>query len=223
MLTARMTHCFAIASIQGEPGAGALARWGIRALLGKLRDAEYGGWLAGIPQQTPDGRKQAYLHVFVTLAALSATLADIEGADKLLAEATDIIENRFWSDEEGCLKESFNRQWQDPEAYRGGNSNMHATEMFVQLADVTGDSKWRQRALSIVTKIIHQHARSNDYLLAEHFTAQWQEWHDYNQDKPADDFRPYGVTPGHACEWARLLLHLEAALLRHHETTPTGC
>ncbi len=34
---------------------------------------------------------------------------------------------------------------------------------------------------------------------------------EYNQDNPADGFRPYGTTPGHAFEWARLLLHLEAA------------
>ena len=220
MLTARMTHCFAIASLQGEPGAGALAQWGVEALLGPLRDSEYGGWLEGRPEQTPDGRKQAYLHVFVTLAALSASLAGTEGASQLLEQATSVIDNHFWSEEEGCLQESFNRQWQEPEDYRGGNSNMHATEMFVQLADVTGDSRWRQRALSIVTKIIHQHARANHYLLAEHFTARWQEWHEYNKDKPTDDFRPYGVTPGHACEWSRLLLHLEAALLQHQETTP---
>ncbi|MBS0910766.1 AGE family epimerase/isomerase [Tatumella sp. JGM118] len=220
MLTARMTHCFSIASLQGEPGAGDLAKWGIDALRGVLRDKEFGGWLDGIPEQTPDGRKQAYLHVFVTLAALSATLANIEGAQELLDEAKDIMDNRFWSDKEGRLQESFARDWKDPEAYRGGNSNMHATEMFVQLSDVTGESKWRQRALSIVTHIIHKHAKDNHYLLAEHFDENWQEWHDYNKDKPTDDFRPYGITPGHACEWARLLLHLEAALLRNNEHTP---
>jgi mannose/cellobiose epimerase-like protein (N-acyl-D-glucosamine 2-epimerase family) len=33
---------------------------------------------------------------------------------------------------------------------------------------------------------------------------------DFNSDRPADPFRPYGVTIGHQFEWARLCLHLEA-------------
>jgi mannose/cellobiose epimerase-like protein (N-acyl-D-glucosamine 2-epimerase family) len=34
---------------------------------------------------------------------------------------------------------------------------------------------------------------------------------DYNIDQPSHPFRPYGATPGHAFEWARLLLSLRAA------------
>ena len=33
--------------------------------------------------------------------------------------------------------------------------------------------------------------------------AQWQALPDYNIDNPADPFRPFGKTPGHAFEWAR--------------------
>ena len=32
-----------------------------------------------------------------------------------------------------------------------------------------------------------------------------------NADKPGDKFKPYGATIGHGLEWARLLLHVEAA------------
>jgi mannose/cellobiose epimerase-like protein (N-acyl-D-glucosamine 2-epimerase family) len=35
---------------------------------------------------------------------------------------------------------------------------------------------------------------------------------DYNRDQPRHPFRPYGVTPGHGLEWARLLLHLNSVL-----------
>ena len=35
---------------------------------------------------------------------------------------------------------------------------------------------------------------------------------DYNIDEPAHPFRPYGATIGHWLEWARLALHLRAAL-----------
>src|SRR5205085_11987259 len=34
---------------------------------------------------------------------------------------------------------------------------------------------------------------------------------DTNDDRRADQVRPYGTTPGHSFEWARLLLDLEAA------------
>ena len=220
MLTARMTHCFALASLQGEPGAAALAEWGVASLLDVLRDEQYGGWLSGLPESDPHGRKASYLHVFVTLAACNSVLAGIPRAQILLDEAAEIMENRFWQPSEGAISESYGRDWQQPEAYRGGNSNMHCTELFLQLADVTGEAKWRHRALSIVDKVIHQHAPANGYLLAEHFDVHWQEWRDYNRDRPADDFHPFGVTPGHGSEWARLLLHLEAALSANLEPVP---
>jgi mannose/cellobiose epimerase-like protein (N-acyl-D-glucosamine 2-epimerase family) len=44
--------------------------------------------------------------------------------------------------------------------------------------------------------------------------------YEYNRDDPADGFRPYGTTPGHGFEWARLLLHLEAARVRAGMLTP---
>lgn len=220
MLTARMTHCFALAAMQGEPGAAELAQWGVDSLLGVMKDTEQGGWLSTLPANVPDERKASYLHVFVTLAGCSASLAGIARADELLSQALEVMDKHFWLANEGALCESYTRDWQDREAYRGGNSNMHCTELYLQLADLTGDPMWRQRALTIVDKVIHQHAPANNYFLAEHFDEHWQEWHDYNQDKPADSFHPYGVTPGHACEWSRLLLHLEAALLANGEPVP---
>src|SRR5207253_17503 len=48
----------------------------------------------------------------------------------------------------------------------------------------------------------------------------WQPLREYNQDKPDDGFRPYGTTPGHGFEWARLVLHLEAARHRAGLLTP---
>ena len=40
------------------------------------------------------------------------------------------------------------------------------------------------------------------------FEPDWTFSPDYNIDRPADPFRPFGVTPGHGLEWARLLLQL---------------
>ncbi|WP_416758001.1 AGE family epimerase/isomerase [Pseudomonas sp. BNK-6] len=211
MNTARMTHSFAMAHIQGLPGYAGLVDHGIAALMGPLRDAEHGGWFAVAGQADGNSTKAAYLHAFVALAASSAVVAQRPGAQALLEEAIRIIDGHFWSEEEGAMLESFNRDWREPEAYRGANSNMHATEAFLALADVTQDPRWLNRALRIVERVIHQHAAANDFMVIEHFDADWQPLRDYNRAFPADGFRPFGTTPGHGFEWARLLLHLEAS------------
>lgn len=118
------------------------------------------------------------------------------------------------------MLESFARDWSGEEAYRGANSNMHATEAFLALADVTGDTRWLGRALRIVERVIHRHAAANEFMVIEHFDRYWQPLHRYNEDNPADGFRPYGITPGHGFEWARLVLHLEAARQQAGLVTP---
>lgn len=220
MITARMTHCFALAAMRGEPGTAPLVAHGVAALKGDLRDSEHGGWYGERPRPGETQTKQAYIHAFVALAAASAWQAGDEEAKPLLDDIVDVIETRFWAEDEGRMREGFSRDWREDEAYRGGNSNMHATEAFLQLADVLDEPKWRARALSIVDRIIHAHARPNDYRVVEHFDSEWNEWRDYNQDTPKDKFRPYGATPGHAFEWSRLMLHLEGGLLRHGEAAP---
>ncbi|MCC4309705.1 AGE family epimerase/isomerase [Alcanivorax marinus] len=219
MITARMTHCFALAAMRGEPGAAELAAHGVAGLLGPLRDDRYGGWCAGPPARVEDQGKQTYLHVFVALAAMTARQADVTGAARLLPEALEALE-RFWMESEGALRGDVGRDWASPEAYRGGNANMHAVELFVQLGDVLEAPLWRRRALAISRRLIHEHARANDYLVVEHFDEHWREWRDYHRDQPRHPFRPHGLTPGHACEWSRLLLHLEAAMTQAGEAAP---
>lgn len=222
ILTARMTHCYAIASLRGLPGCAPLAAHGVQALLGALRDEQHGGWYESqLDAEQHSGRKQAYLHAFVGLAASSAVVAGIEQAGLLLELATDVLETRFWSEEEGVFLESFALDWSDLEAYRGANANMHSVESCMALADVSGDSRWRQRALRVVERIIHTEARRRDYAVAEHFDAHWTLLPDYHRDRPTDDLRPYGMTPGHFVEWSHLLLKLEAALLREHGDAPS--
>ncbi|MGC5701393.1 AGE family epimerase/isomerase [Pseudomonas sp. NFXW11] len=220
MNSARMTHSFALAHIQGLPGYAEQVDHGIAALMGPLRDAEHGGWFAVANQADGNGSKAAYLHAFVALAASSALQARRPGAQALLDEAVRIIERYFWSEEEGAMGESFNRDWSEPEAYRGANSNMHATEAFLALADATQDPRWLNRALRIVERLIHQQAAANDFMVIEHFDLAWQPLRDYNRACPADGFRPFGTTPGHGFEWARLLLHLEASRVRAGMLTP---
>lgn len=220
MNTARMTHSFAMAHALGLPGYAGLVEHGVAALAGPLHDARHGGWFATAQASDGNTGKAAYLHAFVALAASSAVVAGAPGARTLLNDAIHIIDQYFWSEEQGTMRETFAQDWTGEEAYRGANSNMHATEAFLALADVTGDSRWLDRALSIVERVIHTHAAGNHYQVIEHFDPHWQPLLGYNEDNPADCFRPYGVTPGHGFEWARLVLHLEAARQQAGLVTP---
>ncbi|HET6627199.1 MAG TPA: AGE family epimerase/isomerase [Nocardioidaceae bacterium] len=217
-VTTRMTHCFALAHLRGEPGAAELASHGVRSLTGPLRDTPYGGWHAAV---APDGRpvdstKEAYGHAFVVLAATSAVVAGIDEADDLLADALAVVERHFL-DDAGRVVDGFDRQLRYAEPYRGANSSMHMVEAFLAAGDVTGDADWHRRALHIAEHLIHGVARTFGYYLPEHYAADWVPLPDYNRDSPADQFRPYGCTPGHLLEWSRLLLDLEASL-----TEPPG-
>ncbi|UXN04465.1 AGE family epimerase/isomerase [Bartonella sp. HY406] len=219
IITARMTHAYALGSILGLPGCAPLVKHGIKALLGPLHDDKHGGWKQAEDQ--PQARKIAYLHAFVGLAASSAVVAKTEGAELLLKQAVDILEEYFWSENEGAMRESFAADWSNEENYRGANSNMHSVEMCMALADVLNSSIWRQRALRIAHRVIHTNAREHNYRVPEHFDKNWLLMRDFNKDKPYDDMRPFGMTPGHFLEWSHLLLKLEAALLLNGEEAPT--
>ncbi|CAN5295624.1 hypothetical protein BH09ACT10_BH09ACT10_13550 [soil metagenome] len=210
-INARMTYVFSLASLQGASTD--LATHGVRSLTTTFHDDAFGGWFAevdtsGIPIRSS---KDCYEHSFVVLAAASATLANIPGGRELLSEALAVHEIRFWDENAGACSESWDRTWQEPEDYRGANSNMHTVEAYLFAADATGEDVWLQRAASICSVLI-AHARANEWRLPEHYTSSWRPVMDYNVDRPADPFRPFGATPGHAFEWARLLLQVAASL-----------
>ena len=82
MNTARMTHCFSLAHLQGIPGCLGYAAHGVAALRGAMQDATYDGWFAH-PGGHDDSGKAAYLHAFVALAASSAVVAGAVDATAL--------------------------------------------------------------------------------------------------------------------------------------------
>ena len=123
-----------------------------------------------------------------------------------------MIDAHFWAEDEGACRESWDDAWREPEPYRGANANMHMVEAFLAAGDATGEPRWAARALRIAERLIDREARAHGWRVAEHFSAGWEPLPDYNADRPNDRFRPFGHTPGHALEWARLLLGLRAAL-----------
>jgi mannose/cellobiose epimerase-like protein (N-acyl-D-glucosamine 2-epimerase family) len=223
-IVARMTHVFGLAHLLGRPGADELVRHGVVALTdGPLRDAEHGGWRAS----TDDDTKTAYVHAFVVLAGSTAVAAGAAAGSALLADALEIWQTRFWDDAEGLAVEEWDRAWTACSDYRGVNANMHGVEASLAAADAVADEdtarRLRGQALRSTERVVHGWAREADWRLPEHFTAGWRPLREYNRDRPADPFRPYGVTIGHQFEWARLALHLRAALLgRNGHLGPPG-
>jgi len=210
-ITARMTHVAGLEVLRGNDAAANFLDHGIRAFDGPLRDGEFGGWFTSTG---PDGNaeKRAYDHCFVVLAAATATVTEHPRGAALLTKALECLEKRFWDDERGLLVDTWDREWQLCEPYRGANANMHGVEAMLAAADATGDDVWHQRALRVAETLVHQNARAAHWRLPEHFDDQWQVLPDYNRDDPAHAFRPYGATIGHWFEWSRLLLHLRHGL-----------
>ena len=206
-INARMTYVFSLATLLGDDRS-EVAGHGVEALDQLFHDDANGGWFA-----SPAGSvKGCYEHAFVLLAACTATAAGIDGAKSLLDEALAVHGERFWDEAAGLCVEEWSPDWQTLDPYRGANANMHTVEAYLFAADVTGDDVWRGRALRICDRLINVIARGNDWRLPEHFDADWTPLLGYNADKPDDPFRPYGATPGHGLEWARLLTQLSASL-----------
>jgi len=210
-IVARMTHVFGLASLLGRPGAAELSRHGVAALTdGPLHDHEHGGWRSS----TGDDAKAAYVHAFVVLAGSTAATAGIPGGRALLGDALDVWQARFWDDDEGLAVEEWNRTWTRLDPYRGVNANMHGVEAMLAAADAVGEpaaaERLRGQARRATERVVHGWARQGQWRLPEHFSPDWTPLPDHNRDKPADPFRPYGVTVGHQFEWARLALHVRA-------------
>ena len=119
---------------------------------------------------------------------------------------------RFWDDEHGMVREQWDESFTTLDGYRGVNANMHTVEALLSAADVLDDASLRDKALRIVTRVVHDLARGNEWRIPEHFDDTWTPVLEYNVDEPAHPFRPYGATIGHWLEWARLALHLRAGL-----------
>ncbi|MCU1524026.1 MAG: family epimerase/isomerase [Microbacteriaceae bacterium] len=211
-LTARMTHVFSLAALLGHEWAAEYADHGIRALTGPLHDDKYNGWHTATDRtgRPLADEKAAYPHMFVVLAAASATIASRPGAAELLARALEVVQGRFRETESGLFREKWDRGWSSLDTYRGGNSNMHAIEALLAASDATGDPALASQALEIADFLANTIARRAQWRVVEHFDENWSPlWH-YNEEHPADPFRPFGSTVGHGIEWSRLLVHLRA-------------
>jgi mannose/cellobiose epimerase-like protein (N-acyl-D-glucosamine 2-epimerase family) len=211
-ISARTAHVQSLGHLLGVPGAGALADAALSGLTGVLHDDEHGGWHPAVGADgAPEEGKAAYDHAFVVLAGASATVAGRPGARALLDEALAVLDERFWDDTAGMCVDRWDTAWSQLADYRGVNANMHAVEALMAAADATGQERWRARALRTAGNVVGW-AREGDWRIPEHFDPAWHPLPEHHVDQPDHPFEPYGATVGHALEWSRLLLHLEAGL-----------
>ncbi|QAY62784.1 AGE family epimerase/isomerase [Xylanimonas allomyrinae] len=214
-ITARTAHVYSLGHLLGVPGSAAVADAALAGLAGLLRDAVHGGWHHAVSASgEPDvaAGKSCYDHAFVMLAAASATVAGRPGARDLLSEATDVYLHRFWDDAAGRPVDAWDSAFTALDPYRGLNATMHSVEAMLAVADASPPDEaaaWRARAGRAAAFVVAL-ADVHDARLPEHFGPDWSPDLDLNRDRPADPFKPYGATPGHGLEWARLLVHLDA-------------
>ncbi|MHA6298037.1 AGE family epimerase/isomerase [Devosia sp. CAU 1758] len=213
-VTARMIHCATIGSLIGRPGSDEIVDHGMRYLWEKHRDQRHGGYVWSLDDNGyVDDSKQAYGHAFVLLAGSSAKLVGHPMADQVIADATEVIERRFWDDKAGAVREEFANDWRQISTYRGQNSNMHLTEALMAAYEATGKTDYLKKATRIADLIINRNAARLDYRVAEHFHEDWRLDKDY---VGSEMFRPSGTTPGHALEWSRLLFQLFVLCRKEH-------
>lgn len=204
-ITSRMAHVYSIGAMLGDAGSPPLADAAIGGLRGELRDSAHAGWYAGL---NADGSvmptKQCYAHAFVILAASSALLAGRAGAEQLLDDALAVYDLRFWDEAQGLSRDTWDTDFTVLDSYRGLNANMHSVEAFLAAADATGREEYRIRAGRIIDRVLVW-AEQSSWRIPEHFSEYWVPLPELNRDRPDDPFKPYGATPGHGIEWARLI------------------
>lgn len=206
----RMIQAFGLTHVMGLRDSSHLIKHGVDALNDVFFDQRNTGFYNAIDASgKPIGNsKLGYDHMFVLLAAVTATVAGVEGAPKLLQRAEEAIDSFFWDPEFEMMNDQWDLEFSILRGYRGINVNMHAVEAFTAAFEITKDNKYLDRALAICKRTINEFARNNHWLLPEHFSSNWKPELEFNHDNPADQFRPYGVTIGHLFEWSRLVMQV---------------
>ena len=156
-ITCRMTHVAALAHRNGDPDAAALVDHGVAALSTLLRDERYGGWFGAVDQQgVPVNDRKAGVRPRVrTARRLQRRARRTARRTGCSPTCSAVVRDRFWDDDAGAVRESWNRDWTVTEDYRGANSSMHMVEAFLAAAAATGDASWADRALRIANHLVH--------------------------------------------------------------------
>ncbi|QPM90452.1 AGE family epimerase/isomerase [Pseudooceanicola algae] len=200
----RLVHSYALGKQFGDSGSEAIIDAGMQALWTRHRDPLHGGYLWAVDRGgITDDVKLAYGQVFVLLAAASAKQAGHPEADRLLADAWEVLDSRYWDDQAGLFRDEYARDWTPFSTYRGMNANMHAIEAMLTAYEATDQSFFLERAGRILEFFSARIAPAHGWRLPEHYTETWAVDSEYAGNPM---FRPAGTTPGHSLELGRLLI-----------------
>lgn len=202
--TTRLVHSYALGQIWGRGDSDQVVDAGLEYLVSHHYDKQHGGYVWALKgNDIADGKKLAYGHMFVLLAASSSKMAGHSGADALLADVDAVLDDHFWDDDAGLFSDESNRDWTPFSIYRGMNANMHAVEALLSAFEATGRAKFLDRAGRILDFFVGRIAPDHNDRLPEHYTEDWAIDPAYEGDPM---FRPAGTTPGHSLELGRLAL-----------------
>ena len=165
-------------------------------------------WLLN-SSQIVDATNHCYGLAFVVLAYSSAVKAGMSECRGYLGETFELMEQHFWSEQDGLYRDEISADWSRLSPYRGQNANMHSCEAMIAAYEATGDGSYLDRAFTLAHNICNRQAALTDDMIWEHYDEHWQVDWDYNRDDPQNLFRPWGFQPGHMTEWAKLLLILD--------------
>ncbi len=209
-----MTHVYCLGHRLGRPGDGELAAQGLSGLVGRLRDADAGGWFTSLDAtgQSPD-EKACYTHAFVVLAASSARMTELPGADDLLEESLALWQERFFDPAAGLFVDAWDRGF-DRRGCLPRGEQQHALRR-----GAAGRGRRDRGRRAPRAGAGHRPAGGPGLRPAAALAdpgafrpglaaASWTT----TSTCPTIPFQPYGATVGHGLEWSRLLLHLEASL-----------
>jgi len=202
--TTRLVHSYAMGQVWGAPDCTPVIDAGMAALWMRHRDGGHGGYVWALDGTgVADDTKLAYGHVFVLLAASSALAAGHDDAPRLMADIEAVLEARFFDEGTGLFREEYRRDWTAFSTYRGMNANMHGAEALLAAFEATGAERHLHRAGHILDFFTGRMAPAHGWRIPEHYTEAWAVDPAYAGNPM---FRPAGTTPGHALEFARLVL-----------------
>ena len=208
--TCRFVYIFSIAAILTEKSEyKEAARHGVQFLLNHHRQSKGGyAWiLEGV--KVNDATNHCYGHAFVLLAFATSLKAGIQESAEPLVETFNLMERRFWRQDDRLYVDEISSDWSIVDPYRGQNANMHTCEAMIAAFEATGETNYLNRATALAIRICVDMTQQSDGMIWEHYDKKWDPDWQYNLDDPKNLFRPFGYLVGHWMEWAKLLLILE--------------
>jgi mannose/cellobiose epimerase-like protein (N-acyl-D-glucosamine 2-epimerase family) len=208
--TCRFVYIFSIAAILTEKSEyKKAARHGVQFLLNHHRQPKGGyAWiLEGL--KVNDATNHCYGHAFVLLAFATSLKAGIQESAEPLVETFNLMERRFWRQDDRLYVDEISSDWSIVDPYRGQNANMHTCEAMIAAFEATGETNYLDRATALAIRVCVDMTQQSDGMIWEHYDKKWDPDWQYNLDDPKNLFRPFGYLVGHWMEWAKLLLILE--------------